>query len=134
VVASGCLLAACISEQDLAAVESAIAKFHKQQAAGHDVDIYRAASREFKGATTVAGLAQLNDAVRMAEGCTPPTRDKLNYSSRVSTSGSFVTLSYVRTCTRGPIVEQFLMRLGEGGPELEGYHLGGEAILAPPQS
>lgn len=118
----------------MAAVEKAIAEFHARQAAGDDVEIYRAGSRDFKTSTTVAQLARLNDAVRIAEGCSPPQRDKFNISTSVSTAGSFVTVLYVRTCARGQIAEQFLMRLGSDGPELEGYHIGGEAILASPQT
>jgi hypothetical protein len=129
-----CSLAACISEQNMTAVEKAIAEFHARQAAGEDVEIYRAGSEDFKTSTTVAQLAQLNDAVRMAEGCSPPQRDKVNISTRVSTSGSFVTVLYVRTCAQGQIAEQFLMRLGSDGPEIEGYHIGGEAILASPKT
>jgi|GEM_PF-2508920 outer membrane murein-binding lipoprotein Lpp len=132
-IAGCCALSACISEQDMSAVESTIAEFHARQAAGDDMAIYRAGSMAFKTSTTVAQLSSLNDAIRAAEGCGPPERDRANVSTRVSTSGSFVTVLYVRTCARGTIAEQFLMRLGGDGPEVEGYHISGEPILASPR-
>lgn len=116
----------------MTAVEKAIAEFHARQAAHDDEAIYLAANQAFRNNAAAANLGKLNDAVRLAEGCDTPTRDKSNFSSRVSTAGSFVTVSYTRTCTRGPIIEQFLMRLvGHDGPQLEGYNLSGEAKLAP---
>ena len=131
-VASGCLLAACISEQDMTAVESSVAEFHARQKAGDDRAIYAATSQKFKTVAALDDLSRLNDAVRMAEGCSQPARDKMNFSSRISTEGSFVTVSYTRTCARGPIVEQFHMRMTDGQAELEGYNVSGEAILASP--
>lgn len=131
-VACGCLLAACVSEQDMTAVENAVAEFHTRQEAGDDAAIYAATSQQFKTAAALDDLTRLNVAVRMADGCSEPARDKMNVSSRISTEGSFVTVSYTRTCARGPIVEQFHMRMSDGHAELEGYNVSGEAILASP--
>ena len=129
-----CFLSGCISEQDMTAVESAIAEFHARQAARDDQAIYANAGQEFRNAATLAQLSQLNDAVRMAEGCSPPARDKLNFSSRVSTSGTFITVAYVRTCTEGTLTEQFVMRMEGGHPQIEGFHISGNPILASPAS
>lgn len=131
-IACGCLLAACISEQDMTAVENAVAEFHTRQKAGDDRAIYAATSQQFKTVAALDDLTRLNDAVRMAEGCSQPARNKMNFSSRISTEGSFVTVSYERTCARGPIVEQFHMRMSDGHAKLEGYNASGSAILAPP--
>ena len=103
---------------------------HDDHSHGHD-----AHGHDSHGAPHDGGHGGHGEDARLqaAEGCSPPQRDKANMSTRVSTSGSFVTVLYVRTCARGTIAEQFLMRLGGDGPEVEGYHISGEPILASPR-
>jgi hypothetical protein len=121
-----------MSQEELGAVEGAVAVFHQRQAGGQDADVYREAAQDFRGASSLSDFTRLNDAVRRAAaGCEPPQRNPSAWNVNRSTSGHFITVSYQRTCPSGPLAEQFTFRMDGGTPRLAGYHISGMALFPP---
>jgi hypothetical protein len=122
-------LAGCISPTDMAAVETAAATFHQRQQAGDDAANYGDAVDAFKTALTEPDFARIEAAVRAAPSCGAPTRDPNNFRTNASTSGTFVTVVYNRTCANGPISETLTFQIIAGAPKLAGYFVGGMALF-----
>ncbi|WP_395646539.1 hypothetical protein [Terricaulis sp.] len=122
-------LCACVSEADMSAIERAAASFHQHQAAGEHRANYDAADATFRAALPAADFERINEAIRNAEGCSDPVRDPMNYRSSATTSGNFVMVVYNRTCTGGPLVEQFTFKIVGGVPRLSGYYVSGMALF-----
>jgi hypothetical protein len=129
-------LAACMSQQDLSGVESAVDEFHELQARGDDAAIYRTAAADFRNAATLEDLARINNAVRNATGCSERSRNPSSWNNNVSTSGQFITVVYNRTCSGGPLAETFVFRMTAGDAQLAGYTASGLALFpaAPAQA
>lgn len=127
--ATAIALGACVSEADMSAVEQAASAFHRRQAAGEHQANYDAADQSFRAALPAADFARINEAIRAAEGCSEPVRDPMNYRSSATTSGNFVMVVYNRTCTGGPLVEQFTFKIVGGAPKLSGYYVSGMALF-----
>lgn len=136
--AATALLAACVSQADMSAIETAVATFHERQAAGDHQANYEAADQTFRDALPEQDFARIGDAIRNAPGCSAPARDPMNYRSSATTGGNFVMVVYNRTCTGGPLVEQFTFKIVGGEPRLSGYYVSGMALFPgavgqPPQ-
>lgn len=128
-VAAALLLAACVSQADMSAIEGAVSAFHEHQAAGDHQANYDDADPTFRDALTEQDFARIGEAIRSAPGCNAPVRDPMNYRSSATTSGNFVMVVYNRTCSGGPLVEQFTFKIVGGAPKLTGYYVSGMALF-----
>ncbi len=122
-------LAACVSKPDMAAIEAAASKFHRQQASGDDAANYADAVPAFRTALAEPDFARIENAIRAAQGCGAVARDAMNYRSNVSPQGSFVTVVYNRTCASGGITETMTFQLIDHAPHLAGYYVAGMALF-----
>ena len=126
------LLTACMSATDNAAINGAVSEFHDRQARGDDAAIYQAATPDLRAAATLQDLTRLNGAVRAIQGCSAVGANPDGFNNAMNTSGHFITVTYNRQCTGGPLVETFVFRIAGAHALLQSYNASGMALLAPP--
>ncbi|MGE0045187.1 MAG: hypothetical protein AB7T08_05450 [Hyphomonadaceae bacterium] len=121
-------LAGCSLQQDVAAVEAAVAQFHERQAAREDVVIYNEADRALRDANSLAEIQNLNDEVRrVLPRCQTAVRDPANWRMNTSTGAGYtVELGYTRQCADGRLIESFTFRRTDGVWRLLTYNARGE--------
>lgn len=134
VVAAALALGACMSQENMGAVEAAVARFYELQASGRDAEIVADASQGFRNASSVADIKRLNDVVRATRNCTAAERDLSNWRSTQGTGGHVVVVVYRRQCEGGDMAETFTFQIVGGEPLLHGYNVAGMALFptAPP--
>jgi hypothetical protein len=126
--------ASCMSQEEFGAIEGAVSRFHDQQAAKSDAETYRESDAIFRNATSLENFTRLNEAVRRAAvECQTPARNPSGWNVNQSTSGHFITVSYQRTCTSGPLTETFTFRMGGQAPKLVGYNISGMPLFPATQ-
>jgi hypothetical protein len=131
-IAAGSLATACMSATDNAAIAGAVSEFHDRQARGDDAAIYQAATPDLRAAATLQDLTRLNGAVRAIQGCSAVGPNPDGFNNSMNTSGHFITVTYNRQCTGGPLVETFVFRIAGAHALLQSYNASGMALLAPP--
>lgn len=136
VFAAALALGACMSQENMGAVEAAVARFYELQSSGRDVEIVGDASQGFRNASSVEDIKRLNDVVRAARNCSAPARDLSNWRSTQGTGGHMVVVVYHRQCEGGDMAETFTFQIVGGQPLLHGYNVAGMALFptAPPQT
>ena len=123
------VLSACMSQENLASIDTAASHFFEQQAAGQDAEIVADSSQGFRDSATVEDLARLNGAVRALRNCTAPARDPANWRSNQTTSGHFVTVVYDRECESGGLTETITFQIIGDRAILHGYNVAGMALF-----
>jgi hypothetical protein len=134
-VALASFAVSCMSQEEMSSIEGAVSRFHGQQAAKSDAEAYRETDDLFRDTTSLENFTRLNDAVRLAAvECQAPERNRNAWNVNQSTSGHFITVSYQRTCTSGPLTETFTFRMGGRTPKMVGYNISGMPLLPASQT
>lgn len=128
-VVSVLLLTACMSATDNAAISGAVSEFHDRQARGDDEAIYQAATPDLRAAATLQDLVRLNGAVRAIQGCGAIGANPDQFNNAMNTSGHFITVTYSRQCSGGPLVETFVFRMAGPRAVLQSYNASGMALF-----
>lgn len=128
-IATVSLVGACMSASDNAAITNAVAEFHDRQARGEDAAIYQAATPDLRAAASLEDLTRLDAAVRAIQGCSAPGPNPDQWNNAMNTSGHFITATYNRQCSGGPLVETFVFRMNGAQPLLQGYNASGMALF-----
>jgi hypothetical protein len=128
-IAASSLLTACMSATDNAAISGAVSEFHERQARGDDAAIYQAATPDLRAAATLQDLTRLDAAVRAIQGCTAVGANPDGFNNSMNTSGHFITVTYNRQCTGGPLVETFVFRIAGAHALLQSYNASGMALF-----
>lgn len=126
-------LGACMSQENMGAIEAAASRFYDLQSTRQDAEIVADATQGFRDAATVADIVRLNDAVRAAQNCTTPVRDQANWRSSQTTNGHFVVVTYRRQCDGGEMVDTFTFQMVGDRAILHGYHVAGMALFPTTQ-
>lgn len=129
VLAAALLLAACTSQEDMGAVDTAAQQFFQLQQAGQDAEIFGDASQGFRNSAQLSDLQRINSAVRAARDCSAPERDPVNWRTTQSTSGHFVTVTYKRQCAGGELVDTLVFQIVGGQALVHGYNASGMALF-----
>jgi len=126
--ALGLLMAGCSSMKDVQASEQQVTRFHQMLDAGQFDAIYQASSSDMKNSDPADKFEAFLGAVHRKLGAVTAT--KLNgFNVNYTTGGSFATLNYGTTFAGGSATEQFVYRLGNGTPQLAGYHINSDALV-----
>lgn len=128
-IAAGSLLTACMSATDNAAINAAVSEFHDRQARGDEAAIYQAATPDLRASATLQDLTRLDAAVRAIQGCSAPGAHPDGFNNAMNTAGHFITVTYNRQCSGGPLVETFVFRMNGAQPMLQGYNASGMALF-----
>jgi len=112
----------CSASKNLDAVESEVTRFHQELTAGKFDQIYTAAADDLKKVTGQQEFVKLLRAVNSKLG---PTRvvKRTGWNVNVTTSGSFVALTFDTQFEKGRGTEQFVYRITGGKALLAGYHI-----------
>jgi hypothetical protein len=133
-IAASSFVTACMSPTDNAAINAAVSEFHDRQNRGDDAAIYQAATPDLRAAATLQDLTRLDTAVRAMQGCSAPGPNPDGFNNAMNTSGHFITVTYNRQCSGGPLAETFVFRMNGAQPLLQGYNASGMALFPAPST
>ncbi|WP_051278868.1 DUF4019 domain-containing protein [Chitinilyticum aquatile] len=121
-------LVSCSMSEDYKQAEQSVPRFHSSYDAGEFKAIYSTAGNELKKATTEERFVKFMTAVHQKLGevtSSKATGKNINYN----TSGTYVTLNFVTTFSKGKGTEQFVYHVKDGKPLLIGYHINSDALV-----
>ncbi len=121
-------LAGCSVSKDLAAVDQAIAAFHRSLDAGQFEPIYDASTQEIKGTTSKSGFVELLAAIHRKLGPFKSGKRE-TWNDNVGTGGHVVSITYGATYERGAAKEEFVYRIKGDRALLAGYHVTSNALI-----
>lgn len=122
------LLSACSMSENMNLAEKEIPNFHAQLDAGQFKEIYESATEELKTTITKQDFIALLSAVNRKLGRVIRS-DKTAWGVNYDISGSFVSMTYYTTFTKGTGMERFIFRLRDGHALLENYQINSNALI-----
>lgn len=121
-------LSACSMSKNMSLAEKEVPNFHAQLDAGQFKELYESAAEELKTTITKQDFIALLSAVNRKLGRVIKS-EKTTWSVNYNTSGSFVSMTYNTTFTKGTGMEQFIFRLHDGRALLVSYHINSNALI-----
>lgn len=114
-------LGGCWVGKDLPIAREAREKFHRMYDAGKCSEIWRAGSKDLKGATTEEAWNRLCQGLMGHRGKLKEAKS-IGFNDRYNNGEHFVELTYKTRFDRGAGEEQFIFRMLNGKALLAGYH------------
>ena len=121
-------LAGCSASADIKAAEQAVPHFHEQLDGGQFEQIWAGTSDDLKKVATQADFVALLTAVHRKLGGHKSEKEQ-GWSTNVTTSGTFVSLTYATAYDGGDAVERFVFRMDKDRALLAGYNINSNALI-----
>jgi hypothetical protein len=122
------MLTSCGFTKDKEIAVQAVETFHKQFDASKFEEIYSGASPAFKASTTKSDFIKFVQAIQRKLGAFKG--DTANgWRTNVTTSGTFVTLSYKSEFANGPAEENFIFVISGNSAVLQNYNINSMALI-----
>ena len=122
---------ACSVSADLESAKAAVAEYRALLKTGNGAAPYAAADESFRDASSIETTKQLTALYeRLEDVCDPAPREPVGWNVNHSPSGSFVTLSYLRTCKTGQLSETYTLKRSGDVVRVAGFNVNGPPVLA----
>jgi hypothetical protein len=119
---------ACGAQKDLAAADTAVARFHQQLDSQDYVTLYGQADQKFRDATKQDDFVALMTAVHKKLGRVGNVARK-GFFVNYNTSGSQIRVNYATKFGEGDAEEQFVWSKNGDNLALLGYHINSNALI-----
>jgi hypothetical protein len=124
----GLAVAACNPQAGTAEAEAEVARFRALWEQENFQQIYAAASDELRTASPGPQFTRLLSLLRKRFGSVRQTT-QVGWNTTFTPTGQAVVLNYDTLFEQGRAAEQFVLKLGDGGVELMGYHLNSPELM-----
>jgi len=121
-------IVACGAQKDLAAADTAVARFHQQLDSQDYVTLYGQADQKFRDATKQDDFVALMTAVHKKLGRVGNVARK-GFFVNYNTSGSQIRVNYATKFGEGDAEEQFVWSKNGDNLALLGYHINSNALI-----
>ncbi len=121
-------IVACGAQKDLAAADTAVARFHQQLDSQDYVTLYGQADQKFRDATKQDDFVALMTAVHKKLGRVGNVARK-GFFVNYNTSGSQIRVNYATKFGEGDAEEQFVWTKNGDNLALLGYHINSNALI-----
>jgi len=121
-------IVACGAQKDLAAADTAVARFHQQLDSQDYVTLYVQADQKFRDATKQDDFVALMTAVHKKLGRVGNVARK-GFFVNYNTSGSQIRVNYATKFGEGDAEEQFVWSKNGDNLALLGYHINSNALI-----